>query len=793
MVPAASAEEGNNPQKKISPNVLFADKNEFAQQELIVKFTPETSQEEQAAILEHAKVKQDSQLLNGDFSTVKAPRGTDLKKIAIRLLKNKQVALVEPNYKFKKTYIPKEPSYQKQWYLDKIQMPKAWDKTKGSSAITVAVIDDGVQQDHPELKGKIVAPYNAVNGKTSYSPQLHATHVAGIIAARINGKGTTGIAPNVKIMPINVFNGDEATSESVVRAIKYAADHHADIINMSIGSPGTNHALESAINYARSKGVLLVAAAGNDGRNELEYPAAYKSVLAVSAVTKEDKHAFFSNRGNYMDLAAPGVDIYSSITRSSYALESGTSMAAPVISGVAALVLSRNPFLTPSQVETILKKSTVDLGAKGWDSLYGYGRIDANKAVSNTAVPISNLTVPKTFTMTGRNKAGIVFNITGNGKVSLTIKNSKGTVLRKVFTNKPISNSKSTLYWDGKTDSKRFVSTGTYKAELKMTNGRKTVYKSTVIKVVNHTKAEVLVSGSFSFSPISRKVTIPYELTQKAKVTAMVTDQTGKAVKTLISKKSLSAGRHSIVWDGKNSKGKTVKDSKYYLVISLLDSHNKAGKTKKVPIMMDTVKPNVALILDSRLFKMDIKTNHTAKLVLKETANLIVSVKNDKGIVLKKLINKQVKPGTVKVSWNGKNDSNAIVPEGRYYYFVQAKDTAGNTAIVNSPRLTLQDWRLPSVQVNKDIYLKTEGLVTIEYQLNKPVLVTIGIYQGENLIKTIKTDVRELAGKQFFQWNGTDEENKLVLDGDYQFQIKVSDQYHSAQGFTGTIHVELTK
>ncbi|AZU64006.1 S8 family serine peptidase [Neobacillus mesonae] len=794
MALPASADEITDQPKQISPDVLFQDQKEFVDRELIVKFAPEVSSDERAAILGQVNAQEDSQLLDGDFTIVKVPKGSDLKNIAKSLVKNKQVVLVEPNYKFTKTYIPKEPKFQKQWYLNKIQAPKAWDKTKGSSAITVAVIDDGVQQNHPELKGKMVKPYNAVTGGTQYTPQLHATHVAGIIAASFNKIGIAGIAPNVKIMPINVFSGEQATSDSLVRAIIYAADHNADIINMSLGSPRYSYPIEIAVNYAKSKGVLLIAAAGNDGSFLPEYPASYDNVLSVSATAQDDQIAYFSNRGNYIDLAAPGVNIYSSISGSSYAYANGTSMAAPVVSGVAALVRSRNSFLSPGQVASILKKSTVDLGTKGWDYLYGYGRIDANKAVSNTSLPISSITVPKIYTMKGTNKAGISFSTSGKGKISLTIKSASGTTLRTVAANKDTSGSKFTLYWDGKTSSKKAVSSGTYKVEVKMTNGRATVYKSTTIKVVNNIKAAILVSGTYTFSPkVSGKITIPYELTQKAKVTAIVKDKSGKTVNTILNKKALSAGKKSIVWNGKNSKGQLVKNGSYNLVLSLIDSKNKAGTPKKVQINLDTISPGAKLTLSSSIFKMDNKTNHQATLQLKESAGVIVYVKNEKGTVIRKFINKTSKPATIAISWNGKNDKNALVPEGKYYYFVQAKDVAGNTTTVNSNLFSLQDWRVPSIQANKDVYLQTKGLMTIAYQLIKSGNVTVGIYQGSSLIKKIKTDAAELAGNRSFQWDATDEANQQVPDGDYQFKIKVTDKYNLSQTFTGNIHVQITK
>ncbi|MDR7240832.1 S8 family peptidase [Neobacillus drentensis] len=417
----ASAEEVTIQPKvsKFDTKVLFDEKKEFDDQELIIKFTPNTSSVERATILKLVNGKEVDQLKAGDFSFVKVPNGSDLASISKALLKNKQLLFVEPNYEVKSTYVPGEPSYNKQWYLNKIQLPKAWDKTKGSSNITVAVIDGGVQKDHPELRGKIVSPYNAVTGNANYTPDKHGTHVAGIIAASFNKSGIAGIAPSVKIMPINVFDWQGASAYNVAVALNYAVDHHADVVNMSLGSEDYSYILDYYVQYARSKGIVIVAAAGNSDTSIPMYPAALNGVIGVSATDSSDRITSFSNYGSYIDLAAPGLSIYSTVTGSSYEYLSGTSMTAPVVTGVAALVRSQNPFLTPSQVESILMKSTTDLGSRGWDSYYGYGRIDAYKAVSNTPAPISKLTAPTTYTMTGTNKAAFSITAASSTNVSL--------------------------------------------------------------------------------------------------------------------------------------------------------------------------------------------------------------------------------------------------------------------------------------------------------------------------------------------------------------------------------------
>ncbi|MED1468593.1 S8 family serine peptidase [Bacillus salipaludis] len=786
MTSSVSADVVNINSKALSFDMNLKTK-EFNDQELIVKFNPHLSKTERNTILKGINATEDAHLEESDFSFVKVPKGTDLTKTAQILLGKKQIVWAEPNYMVKSTYIPQEPSFQKQWYLNKIQMPKAWNITKGSPHITVAVIDDGVQQGHPELKGKIVSPYNAVTGGTYYTPHEHATHVAGIIAASFNKSGIAGIAPNVKIMPINVFDGEEASDYAVAQGIKYAVSHHADVINMSLGSPNYSALLDYYANYAKSKGVLLVAAAGNDGTFTKTYPAAFNSVVGVGATDSSDHRAYYSNKGSFIDFTAPGSNIYSSINRSSYANLSGTSMATPIVSGVAALVLSKNPFLNPNQVETVLKRSTIDLGRKGRDDYYGYGRIDAYKAVSNTPSSTATINTPKTYTMMGKNKAAFSLKLPGQVSLTISVKNSNGQTVRTVLKNKT-SSGKISAYWDGKSLNGKFVPSGTYKVAIKASNNRASISKTTVMKVINHTYAAILVSGEYPFSPkVNKTIKIPYQLTQKAKVSAVVTDQAGKTIKKIMINKSLAAGKHSLVWDGKDTKGHKVKDSTYRLVLSLIDIHNKKGKTKSVPIKVDTVLPSGKITLASSPFKMDTKNKSTINLQMSEIAKTSVFVTNEKGTIIKELLNKQLKASAL--SWNGQDAKKQFVREGKYRYLIQAKDLAGNSITIQSKWFNLQDWRVPIIQSEKDVYLTLQDMKPVAYTLSKGGKVMIEVTQGETLIKSIQNNLVENSGDQSFQWDGTDISNQLVSIGDYQYKITILDKYGLSKIFTGNIHI----
>jgi serine protease len=284
-----------------------------------------------------------------------------------------------------------DPMRGRQWDLAKIDGSDAWNRSTGSGAV-VAVIDTGVDASHPDLAGQVLTGFDEVNQVDGANTDLngHGTHVAGTIAAVTgNGIGLSSIAPDVKILPIRVLKADgSGYSSDAANGIVYAADHGADVINMSLGSSDDDFSVSSAIAYARSRGVVVVAAAGNEHLkgNPTSYPAADAGVIAVAATDSNDAVASYSNSGSYVDVAAPGSSILSTypvaLNGTGYAFMSGTSMASPHVAAVAALLRSADPSLTPDQVESALESSATDLGAAGRDDDYGYGRIDAAAALA---------------------------------------------------------------------------------------------------------------------------------------------------------------------------------------------------------------------------------------------------------------------------------------------------------------------------------------------------------------------------------------------------------------------------
>ncbi len=303
----------------------------------------------------------------------------------------KDTEYIEPNYEYQMLEVPNDPEYRKQWNFRNINVESAWDQTKGDE-ITIAIIDTGVTQV-PDLKlTKFVPGYDFVRDRNNPEDDNgHGTHVAGVIAQSTNnGYGTAGIAHLANIMPLKVLSADgEGEVADIAEAIKFAADNGADVINLSLGGGGASRLLEEAIAYAYNKGVVIVAAAGNENLNAASYPARYPKVIGVTATDLEDAKAPYANYGAGVDLAAPGGTktngilqntIDPSTGESVFVGFQGTSMAAPHVSGVAALIKASG-IEKPAEILNILQKSARK-EQEDFLNYFGAGHLDAGAAVT---------------------------------------------------------------------------------------------------------------------------------------------------------------------------------------------------------------------------------------------------------------------------------------------------------------------------------------------------------------------------------------------------------------------------
>jgi subtilisin family serine protease len=306
---------------------------------------------------------------------------------------DRRVEAVELDYIRTAAAVPNDPQYaaEQQSYLATAGFERAWTVLKASSSQVIAVVDSGVDLDHPDLAGRLVTGTDVVGaGDSDPSDENgHGTMVAGIAGAVTNnGVGIAGASWGASIMPVRALDATgQGTDVDVAEGMAWAVDHGADVINLSLGAPGTTAVLDAAVDDAVTHGVVVVAAAGNEGVNFPFFPAADPDVIAVGATDDEGSFAYFSNYGPWVDIVAPGTNVRGTDNGGGYDEGPGTSFASPLVAAAAALVRTQNPSWTPAQVADRLKGTAQDRGYRGVDHVYGFGLLDASAAVRGTASP----------------------------------------------------------------------------------------------------------------------------------------------------------------------------------------------------------------------------------------------------------------------------------------------------------------------------------------------------------------------------------------------------------------------
>jgi subtilisin family serine protease len=337
-------------------------------------------------------------LIGGTIGLFRVTDRRSVETVSREFATDASVRSVQPNFRYvlqdqKAALAEGDPA---QYALTKLRLPEAHTLAHGAN-VTIAVIDSGIDAKHSELANSIADSFDALGSKEG--PHVHGTGVAGAIVAHAR---LMGAAPAARILAIRAFgttqNGAESTSFVVLKGLDYAVAHGAQIINMSFAGP-KDALIERGIAAAFAKGIVMVAASGNAGpKSPPLYPAAYAEVIAVSATDAQDKLFAASNRGSYIAVAAPGADIFLPAPDGKYQMSSGTSFSAAYISGLAALVLERNPAEKPDEMRAVLMKTARDLGAPGRDDLFGAGEADAFAAVSAAvgapATPLATVSQP---------------------------------------------------------------------------------------------------------------------------------------------------------------------------------------------------------------------------------------------------------------------------------------------------------------------------------------------------------------------------------------------------------------
>lgn len=349
--------------------------------EILVKFKPGTAIT-QSAFQFHYNASVLETLPTIGVTVLKLPDGFSEEQ-AINDLKSLKSAVefAEKNVVYDYDAQPNDPHTGFQYHLQMVRAPEAWTITMGSASVIIAIVDSGVMLTHEDLAPKVLAGKDFYNEDNDPTDDVgHGTFCAGLAAAATNNrKGIAGVGFNCRILPIKVGGPGGVPSSDAAEGITWAADHGANVINLSFGGPSPNQTMKAAIDYAVNvKNVLVVAAAGNQNFPIPIYPAGFPNVLSVGATDSSDQKAFFSNYGSWVSVAAPGLDVYSTALNGSYTFGSGTSFSAPIVSGVAGLVWSEaGPTATNAEIRKYIEDSTDNVGS--WLS---HGRVNAMNAIA---------------------------------------------------------------------------------------------------------------------------------------------------------------------------------------------------------------------------------------------------------------------------------------------------------------------------------------------------------------------------------------------------------------------------
>jgi thermitase len=352
---------------------------------VLVRFLRGASRAQIAQLNQSLGVRQVGEVARIGVLVLEVPAGT-LQRVLQAYQASGLAEFAEPDYIARTTAVrvPNDPLFGEQWGLPKIWAQQAWAITTGSTNVVVAIVDTGIELNHPDLAGKLVRGANFVTpGLPPMDRHGHGTHVAGTAAAITNnGIGVAGVSWGARLMPVKVLD-DEGRGflSDVANGIIWAADNDADVINLSLGTAVHSQMLENAVNYAWNEGSVLVCSAGNTGLSTPRFPASYTNCIATAATDPRDNKAFFSTWGLWVDVAAPGVDILSTWVDGEYRRAMGTSMAAPHVAGQAALLW--NGATNNSAVRRLIEQNADRI--QGTGTLWAHGRINAYRAVVASA------------------------------------------------------------------------------------------------------------------------------------------------------------------------------------------------------------------------------------------------------------------------------------------------------------------------------------------------------------------------------------------------------------------------
>lgn len=467
---------------------------------ILLKVTPGTSELDLQGILAAHGAKAERSVPKINVRIAQVPE-EHLATVIRALGRNPKIEFAEPDYLVPSAAVPNDPWFPYQWHLPKIQANTAWDLTTGSSAVTIAILDSGVNPAHPDLAPLMVPGWNFINNNSdTQDANGHGTAVAGCASAVTgNGAGVSGTSWHCKLMPIRVADAyGMAVSSAIASGLTLAADQGCRVANVSFEVNGIA-SISAAAAYFMSKGGVVVAGAGNAS---FEYTNADDpNVVLVSGTDRNDLLASMSNRGTPVDLCAPAVEVMTTGRDNNYVYGSGTSFSAPVVASVAGLIFSANPQLGAAQAVQILKQSADDLGAAGWDGNFGWGRVNARRAVE-LALATAGDAVPPAASVTS--PAGGT-TVAGTVTVQTASSDNIGVVKVELYVDAALADSRTALpaafTWDT-----RLWADGAHTLQVRAYDAAGNVGVSSVIGVTVQNTAPAPIPAADTLAPVAQIV-----------------------------------------------------------------------------------------------------------------------------------------------------------------------------------------------------------------------------------------------------------------------------------------------
>ncbi len=635
----------------------------------------------------------------GEIGTLVADAGSAAGRDAAiaRLAHDPRFASAEPSQVYHAATVPNDPMLSSEWWLDAIDVRPWWDWPTPSIPVTIAIVDTGVDLSSPDL-APILLP-----GKNFITPGMqpqddstngHGSHVAGIAAAATNnGIGMAGVAAGVRILPAKVLDANGAGDDTVVAAgIVWAVDQGARVVNLSMDGAPMNpcpSVMTDAVAYARSKGAVVVAASGNNG-SSVGCPARIPGVLAVGAVDKDGVVWQGSDRGPELGLVAPGVAIVSikPTDPGGYGTLTGTSMAAPMVSGAAAILAMAAPSLSESAIRAALTSTAHDLGPPGRDDTYGAGIVDVGKALAAAAQPITGVAVsPAVLAADGSGTAAaatLSFSVSVPVSASVAVERPDGTVVRQLSSG-DLAVGPQTTVWDGRDDADVRVTDGDYRFAIRGT-------------APGGVPVEIVVPVAVSFSLVSARAApaaispngdgkaeatrVSFTLRTPSTVTLTVRDAAGRAIRTLSSAQR-AAGTASVTWNGRRGTSATspvVPDGAYTIEVASRTTH---GTWRiAVPVAVSIRGVAVTGLSASPVFPAADGYRDTSAITFTQsgTASATVYVyRTTSASAIRALAQGRHAKGRVTARWDGRDTAGRVLAAGTYRVRVRTVDAAGVT------------------------------------------------------------------------------------------------------------------